>query len=98
MKDEEMSGLFALGQEWGFELGVEVVAAHTIGHPEIGAVLDSQCGAQSVGCAFDTPDRSRENAPAWLDSILQIAESRWSCGQSYVIRAVLASDGWWWKV
>lgn len=75
-----------------------IVLRHVINHPELGAVLDSQCGAQSDGCAYDTADRAREAAPDWLDRILRECEELWRCGQPAPIRAVLASDGWWWKI
>lgn len=82
----------------GLRAGRAQVANHIIDHPEIGAVLDSQCGAQSEGCAYDTPERAREAAPAWLEELLQDAEALWSRGEPAPIRAVLASDGWWWKI
>lgn len=71
---------------------------HTFTHPEIGLVLESPCGAQSEGCAYDTPDRSEDAAPAWLRKV--IAENRrlWAAGKPGAIAAALASDGWWWRV
>jgi hypothetical protein len=67
-------------------------------HPEVGYVLSSQCGAQSDGCAYDTPDRSRAAAPPWLDALLKDQEALWSSGQPGHVDAILASDGWWWRV
>lgn len=67
-------------------------------HPEIGLVLAPQCGAQSEGCAFDTADRSEDAAPAWLREILAKNRALWAQGQPGSIDAVLASDGWWWRV
>ena len=71
---------------------------HIYNHPEIGMVLDSQCGAQSTGCAYDTPDRSEYAAPAWLKALLNSERALWASGRSGHIDAVLASDGWWWRV
>lgn len=71
---------------------------HVIDHPEIGAVLDSQCGAQSDGCTYDTPDRSEAAAPTWLKDELVYQRQLWAAGKPGDIAAVLASDGWWWKV
>lgn len=87
-----------LGKRLGSRSAVVEILGHVIDHPEIGAVLDSQCGAQSEGCAFDTADRSREAAPEWLDRLLCACEMLWRAGHLAPIRAVLASDGWWWKV
>lgn len=70
----------------------------TYDHPEIGLVLDSQCGAQSEGCAYDTPDLSEAAAPEWLKSVLSANRVNWSRGEPGTIGAVLASDGWWWRV
>lgn len=72
--------------------------SHVIDHPELGAVLDSQCGAQSEGCAFDTSDRSESAAPGWLAFLLAECRQLWAIGRPAPIRAALASDGWWWKV
>jgi len=71
---------------------------HVIDHPELGPVLESQCGAQSEGCAYDTPDRSEEAAPEWLRPILAENRKRWAAGQPGTISAALASDGWWWRI
>lgn len=70
----------------------------TIIHPEIGLVLSSQCGAQSEGCAYDTPERAEEAAPEWLKSILARTRAAWAVDEPGEIDAVLASDGWWWRV
>lgn len=69
-----------------------------INHPEIGMVLDSQCGAQSTGCAYDTLDRSEEAAPQWLKAELARQRALWSQGEPGTIATALASDGWWWRV
>ena len=71
---------------------------HTFTHPEIGLVLDSQCGAQSEGCAYDTPDRAEAAAPARLQALLSAARATWARGEPGRIDSVLASDGWWWRV
>jgi hypothetical protein len=71
---------------------------HIIIHPEIGAVLESQCGAQSEGCAYDTLERSEEVAPQWMKAILLDNRAAWASGLPGTINAVLASDGWWWRV
>lgn len=73
-------------------------ALHIIDHPELGAVLDSQCGAQSIGCDFDTPERSEEAAPSWLKAILEENRTIWARGERGYISSALASDGWWWTI
>ncbi len=83
---------------WYATEGEPQIMPHTINHPELGLVLESQCGAQSDGCACDTPDRSEEAAPQWLQEILAENRRLWAAGQPGSIDAVLASDGWWWRV
>lgn len=74
-----------------------LIGEHLGWHPEIGAILTSQCGAQAKGCAYDTPERSEKAAPEWLHRILFHSKALWRAGEPGLIAPVLASDGWWWR-
>jgi len=71
---------------------------NVITHPEIGDVLESRCGAQSAGSCYDTAENSLAAAPADGREYIRRSQELWEAGQPGRISAVLASDGWWWRL
>lgn len=61
-----------------------------IQHPEIGWVLDEQEGAQSPGSAYD-----QGQGPDGLFKLLLKVQVEMN---EPILDAVLASDGWWWRI